>query len=145
MQMMRPTGAQLPKYANSSHNSITSTTTKNIQLNKKNGQKTYIDVSPKKMANRHTKSCSVLLIIIEMHTKTTKWCHLHIGQNQFSSVSQLSPTLRDPMESITSGFPVPHQLRELAQTHAHRFSDAIQPSHSLLLLLLGQNGHHQKV
>ena len=30
------------------------------------------------------------------------------------------------------GFPVHHQLLELAQTHVHRVSDAIQPSHPLL-------------
>ena len=29
------------------------------------------------------------------------------------------------------GFPVHHQLLELAQTHGHQVSDAIQPSHSL--------------
>ena len=31
----------------------------------------------------------------------------------------------------TTGFPVHHQLPELAQTHIHRVSDAIQPSHPL--------------
>ena len=30
------------------------------------------------------------------------------------------------------GFPVLHHLAELAQTHVHRVSDAIQPSHPLL-------------
>ena len=30
------------------------------------------------------------------------------------------------------GFPVHHQLLKLAQTHVHRVSDAIQPSHPLL-------------
>ena len=30
------------------------------------------------------------------------------------------------------GFPVYHQVPELAQTHVHRVSDAIQPSHPLL-------------
>ena len=30
------------------------------------------------------------------------------------------------------GFPVHHQLRELAQTHVHQVSDAIQPLHPLL-------------
>ena len=30
-----------------------------------------------------------------------------------------------------SGFPVHHQLSELAQTHVHQVSDAIQPSHPL--------------
>ena len=28
-----------------------------------------------------------------------------------------------------SGLPVPHQLLELAQTHVHQVTDAIQPSH----------------
>ena len=36
------------------------------------------------------------------------------------------------MECTTSGFPVHHQLLELAQTHVHRVSDAILPSHPLL-------------
>ena len=31
-----------------------------------------------------------------------------------------------------TGFPVRHQLPELAQTHAHQVSDAIQPSYPLL-------------
>ena len=34
------------------------------------------------------------------------------------------------------GFPVHHQFPEIAQTHVHRVSDAIQPSHPLSLLLL---------
>ena len=36
-----------------------------------------------------------------------------------------------PMDCCTPGFPVHHQLPELAQTHVHRVSDAIQPCHSL--------------
>ena len=35
------------------------------------------------------------------------------------------------MECSTPGYPVHHQLLELAQTHVHRVVDAIQPSHSL--------------
>ena len=35
------------------------------------------------------------------------------------------------MDCSTPGFPVLHQLPELAQTHVHRVSDAIQPSHHL--------------
>ena len=54
------------------------------------------------------------------------------GNNfQFSSVAQLCPTLCDPMDCSTPGFPVHHQLLELAQTHVHCVSDAIQPSHPL--------------
>ena len=48
---------------------------------------------------------------------------------QFSSVSQLCLTLCDPMNRGTPGLPVHHQLLEFTQTHAHRVSDAIQPSH----------------
>ena len=48
-----------------------------------------------------------------------------------ASVAQLCPTLRDPMDYSTPGFPVHHQLPEFAQTHVHRVGDAIQPSHPL--------------
>ena len=49
---------------------------------------------------------------------------------QFSSVAQSCPTLC-PMDCSTPGFPIHHQLPELTQTHVHRVSDAIQPSHPL--------------
>ena len=52
-------------------------------------------------------------------------------QIQFSSFAQSCPNLCNPMDCSTPGFPVHHQLPELAQTHVHRVSDAIQPSHSL--------------
>ena len=47
------------------------------------------------------------------------------------SVVRAYLTLYDPMECSTPGFPVLHQFPELAQTHVHRISDAIQPSHPL--------------
>ena len=50
---------------------------------------------------------------------------------QFSSVAQLCPTVSDPMDCSTPGFPVHIQLPELAQTHVHPVGDAIQPSHPL--------------
>ena len=50
---------------------------------------------------------------------------------QFSSVAQLCPTLRDPMNPSTPGLPVHHQLPEFTETHVHRVGDAIQPSHPL--------------
>ena len=49
----------------------------------------------------------------------------------FSSVAQSCPTLCDPMNCSTPGLPVHHQLREFTQTHVHRVSDAIQPSHPM--------------
>ena len=52
-------------------------------------------------------------------------------QLQFSSVVWLCPTLCDPMNRSTPGLTVPHQLLESTQTHVHRVSDTIQPSHPL--------------
>ena len=54
-----------------------------------------------------------------------------IQSHQFSSVTQLCPTLCDPMNHSTPGLPVHHKLLEFTQTHVHRVSDAIQPSHPL--------------
>ena len=50
---------------------------------------------------------------------------------QFSSVAQSCLTLCDPMNRSTPGLPVHHQLPQFTQTHVHRVSDAIQPSHPL--------------
>ena len=48
-----------------------------------------------------------------------------------SSVAQSCPTFCDPMNRNMPGLPVHHQLPESTQTHIHRVSDAIQPSHPL--------------
>ena len=50
---------------------------------------------------------------------------------QFSSVAQSCPTLCNPMNRSMPGLPVHQQLLEFTQTHVHRVSDAIQPSHAL--------------
>ena len=46
----------------------------------------------------------------------TRWTFVGI---QFSSVTQLCPTLCDPMNRSTPGLPVHHQLPESTQTHVH--------------------------
>ena len=51
--------------------------------------------------------------------------------NLFSSVAHSCPTLCDPMNHSTPGLTVHRQLPESSQTHVHRASDAIQPSHPL--------------
>ena len=51
--------------------------------------------------------------------------------DQIWSVAQSCPTLCDPMNRSTPGLPVHQQLPEFTQTHVHRASDAIQPSHPL--------------
>ena len=55
-----------------------------------------------------------------------KWSH------QFRSVAQLCPTLCDPTDCSTPGFPVYYQLPELAQTHVHWVCDPIQSSSSVV-------------
>ena len=62
------------------------------------------------------------------------WIYIYtcFSSVQFSSVAQSCPTLCDPVNRSTPGLPVHHQLPELTQTHVHRVSDAIQPSHPLL-------------
>ena len=51
--------------------------------------------------------------------------------DQIRSVAQSCPTLCDPMNRSMPGLPVHQQLPEFTQTHIHRVSDAIQPSHPL--------------
>ena len=51
------------------------------------------------------------------------------------SVTQLCPTLWEPMDCNTPGFPVLHYLLEFAQTHFYWVDDAVQMSHPLSPLL----------
>ena len=67
-------------------------------------------------------SCSNWYITLSCHT----------SMFQFRSVAQSCLTLCDCMDCSMPGFPVHHQLLELAQTHVHPVGDAIQPSHPLV-------------
>ena len=60
-----------------------------------------------------------------------RYCCRNPGERSVLSVTQSCPSLCDPMDYTTPGFPVHHQLQESTQTHVHWVSDAIQPSHSL--------------
>ena len=53
------------------------------------------------------------------------YLHQTFREVQFSSVTQLSLTLCDPMDCSIPGLPVHHQLSEPTQTHVHCVSDAI--------------------
>ena len=100
-------------------------------------------------------SCSLLLGIFPTHRSNPgllhcRWILHHLSDQrspynhedvplyrltvsvQFSSVTQSCPTLCNPMNRSMPGLPVHHQLLEFTQTHIHRVSDAIQPSHPLL-------------
>ena len=54
-------------------------------------------------------------------------------QAQLSLIAPSCPTLCDPIACSTPGFPVHHQLPELAQTHVHRVGDSIQNISSSVL------------
>ena len=69
-----------------------------------------------------------IVILSKSHKERQKLCEIAY---QFSSVAQSCLTLCDPMNRSTPGLPVHHQLLEFTQTHVHRISDAIQPSHPL--------------
>ena len=67
--------------------------------------------------------CSFLSLLLD--------CQLPEGRShQFSSVAQSCPTLCNPMDCSTLGFPVHHQLLELAQTHS---IESVMPSNHLIL------------
>ena len=65
--------------------------------------------------------------IVRAMDETRMWLKNSV---QFSR-SVVSDSLR-PHESQHTNLPVHHQLPEFTQIHAHRVSDAIQPSHPLL-------------
>ena len=63
--------------------------------------------------------------------KTSTDPQLPSSSVQFRSVAQSCPTICDPMNRSTPGLPVHQKLPEFTQTHVHRVSDVIQPSHPL--------------
>ena len=71
------------------------------------------------------------IFILPIHAMLSKQLWLEGTSDQIRSVTQLCPTLCDPMNHSTSGLSVHHHLPEFTQTHVHRVGDAIQPSHPL--------------
>ena len=94
----------------------------------------YIWVSPKKQKFIVTYCCCLCLRNLWIVTNT---CHAFLKATQMSlgafivQSTQSCLTLQNLMDYSTPGFPVLHHLLELAQTHVHWISDAIQPSHPL--------------
>ena len=87
-------------------------------------------IQQKNMARKDTHA-PVFTAALFTIAKTWKQTKCISTVSQFSSVAQSCPTLCDPMNHSTPGLPVHHQLPEFTQTHVHRVSDAIQPSHPL--------------
>ena len=80
---------------------------------------------------RPTRGLLLRTCVFSLHPSPQAWEVLNTHQS-VSSVAQSYPTLCNPMNCSTPGLPVYHQLPEFTQTHVHRVSDAIQPSHPLL-------------
>ena len=76
--------------------------------------------------------CCPLLLLLSIFPSIRVFSNESVLCIQFSSVQSLSRVrICDPMNRSTPGLPVHHQLPEFTQTHVHRVSDAIQPSHPL--------------
>ena len=60
------------------------------------------------------------------------WATWAVSRCCWCSGTKLCPTLCDPKDCSTPGFPVLHHLPELVQTHILPVGDAIQPSCPLL-------------
>ena len=72
--------------------------------------------------------------LLRVFSSTTIQKHQFFGDqtNICCSLTQSYPTLCSPMKCSTPGFPVLQHLPELAQTHVHWVSDAIESLHHLL-------------
>ena len=79
------------------------------------------------------KWCNMLMVVFGFVVSSVRelWVS-HTRWHSCCSVAQWCLTLCDPVDCSTPGLPVLHHLLELAQTHVHWISDAIQPSHPLL-------------
>ena len=75
-----------------------------------------------------------LMLFICLFTKHHSLAHGSRSHFDFQirSVTQSCSTFCDPMNRSITSLPAHHQLPEFTQTHVHRVSDAIQPSHPLL-------------
>ena len=94
-----------------------------IQMNKKD----HVYISFPLLLYQITWIYYLIVLVVKSLTQVS----VQFSSVQFSSVSKSCLTLWNPMNRSTPGLPVHHQLPEFTQTHAHRISDAIQPSHPL--------------
>ena len=71
-----------------------------------------------------------VILLLKRNLLEKSLCEYHEPSIQFSH-QLYHLILCYPMDCSTPGFPVCHQLLELAQTHVHQVGDALQPSHPL--------------
>ena len=82
---------------------------------------------------QHTKRCSLGLYsdTVTLEDSLTVSYKVDTPWPCCCSASQSCPTLCDPVDCSTPGFPVLHSLPEFAQTYVHWVGDATQPSRPL--------------
>jgi len=105
---------------------------------------------PMEEKDLYSENCEILK---KENKETNRWKDIscswigRVRSDQNRSVVQSCLTLCDPMNRSTPGLPVHHQLPEFTQTHIHRVSDAIQPSHPLSSPspLAPNPSHHQSL
>ena len=78
----------------------------------------------------------MLFVLLEARGMCSEYLAKELKQTDWQSicccsVTKSSLTLCDPMDCSTPGFPIHHQLTELAQPHVHQVGESIQPSHPL--------------
>ena len=83
----------------------------------------------KTTVNTHVRLLCVSWSVCRLEKNSQTWGRMR-GSDQIRSHSDCL-TLCDPMNRSTPGLSVHHQLLEFTQTHVHRVSNAIQPSHPL--------------
>ena len=96
-----------------------------------NLKRTYSYISVTLKALEKKKNNKRYFWLIKMYSSGSCYVHIFNLALSVTSVAQSCLTLCDPMDCSMPGFPVHHQLLEFVQTHVHRVSDAIQPSHPL--------------
>ena len=90
--------------------------------------------SPTRQANSLPPTSPLVNKIKWLHkngTLSERIAALYKKRIQHNIVTQSCPTFCDPVDCSTPGFPIHLWLWELAQTHVHQVSDAVQPSHPL--------------
>ena len=76
------------------------------------------------------KETSVQSIMPRAVFKGRKWVSVRV-RRLLLLITKSCPTICNPMDCSTLGFPVLHYLLESVQTHVHWVGNAIQPSHPL--------------
>ena len=83
---------------------------------------------------KRTNQCDYVSALQNRLTKlvTKQNWQLHGGVCFCCSITQLCPTLCNPMDCSMPGLPVPNHCPKFAQVHVHCISEAIQTSHPLM-------------